>query len=54
MEVPVNNDNRLTPMWINDHTIFDGKHFGDCPRCGEVVKDFQAYCINCGQALKWK
>lgn len=26
----------------------------ECPRCGEIVKDWYNYCPNCGQKLRWE
>ena len=26
----------------------------ECPRCGEIVKDWYNYCPNCGQKLRWQ
>lgn len=32
----------------------DGSEYPNCPRCGTAIeRDYQKFCDNCGQRLKW-
>ena len=41
-----------TPIQVVRNTPYAPPH---CPRCGEwITAGFTNYCIDCGQALKWR
>ena len=47
---------RNAPMKVDPET-FASHSWGDfynCPKCGETVRIYDNYCLDCGQALDWK
>lgn len=45
-----------TPILVISARVYrDGNIFYDCPRCNAAIDyDYQAFCHNCGQALRWR
>ena len=43
------------PMLIKTFRHYrDGSEYSNCPRCGTAIeRDYQKFCTNCGQRLKW-
>ena len=46
------------PMLIKTYRHYSGYRgsgdYPDCPRCGAAIgRDYQKFCDNCGQRLKW-
>ena len=41
-------------MWVDNITHFDGKDFGECPKCHRLVTSKDIYCSKCGVKLRWK
>ena len=43
------------PMLIKTFRHYSsGNEYPDCPRCGAAIeRDYQRFCDNCGQRLKW-
>lgn len=54
MEITVDAlEKRLQKEVIDESKIYGIWRVGTCPSCGEVVRNSEKYCGECGQSLKW-
>jgi len=52
IEVYVNNEPMKVDLKTKYALPYSGTYY-DCPKCGETVRIYDNYCLDCGQKLDW-